>query len=161
MILDERYVLVNEICEKNNVAMSNFSPLASDDILIESNAVIKSGGTTVIDKTSGLLPNYIYELANSHQYTDLTGLMPVNILKEEFYLNDTQIEKLGELVDIKGETFTKKFFRPSEEILKVFCNPKLVVYPLNNIEIQEDYAKDLISKKQFKQIDAKTFLVWY
>ena len=161
MILDERYVLVNEICEKNKVAMSNFSPLASDDMLIEAESVIKSGGTTVIDKTSGLLPNYIYELANSHQYTDLSGLIPINVIKEDFYLNDAQLERLGEVIDIKGETFTKKFFKPNEDILKVFCNPKLVIYPLNNIEIQEDYAKDLVAKKQFKQIDAKTFLVWY
>lgn len=157
MILTKDYVLVNEICKREGIAMSNFSPLANDDMLIETEAVIKVGATTVINKSSSVLPKYIRELANKHTYTNLEGLMILNELKEEYYLEMSKIKRIGEIVDVED----KKFVRLSEDLMSIFSNPKLVIYPIDKSEIEQPFMKDIIEKKQFKQIDKSTFLTWY
>lgn len=157
MIFNANHILVNEITNHHKVAVSNFSPLAKEDILLETDAVIKRGGTMVIDKTSALLPQYIQDLANSTPCTDLTGLTTVSDLKEEFYLTTAHIKKMGEIISIED----KKFVRLEEDYLKIFSNPKWVIYPVNKDEIEDAEMEELIEKKQFKQIDKNTFLTWY
>jgi len=157
MILTNEYVLVNEICKKEGIAMSNFSPLANDINLTETDTVIKFGATTVINKNSVLLPNYIRELANKHEYTNLEGLIILNELKDEYYLELSKIKRIGDIIDV-GD---KKFVRLSEDLIPIFSNPKLVIYPIDKSEIEQPFMKDIINKKQFKQIDKNTFLTWY
>lgn len=157
MILNSNYVLVNEIVAHHKIAMSNFSPLANDLVLINNNVVIKRGGTTVIDKTSKLLPIYIQELLNNTVHTDLTDLMLHTDLCEDYYLTDGQINRIGKLVLIEK----KKFIRLNEDILPIFKNPKWVIYPVTKDEIRDSDMKDIVYKKQFKQIERETFLTWY
>lgn len=157
MLLNSNHVLVNEICKQQGVAMSNFSPLSSDYMLSETNSVYKQGGTTVIDRTSILLPTYIRELALKTKHTDLTGLMMVSELKDEYYLDQKQIEKLGELVTVCD----KKFVKLNPDFLQIFSNPKWIIYPVSKDEIEDAELSDIVKKKQFKQIDKNTFLTWY
>jgi hypothetical protein len=157
MILTKNYVLVNEIANQHKVKISNFSPLGNDERLIESEAVVKSSGTMVIDRTSNDLPQYIKDLVLNTNHTDLSGLFIMNELKDEFYLTSSQIDKIGLVIDIEK----KKFVRINDDFNYIFENPKLVIYPIDKSEIGDASMKDIIDKKQFKQIDKNTFLTWY
>lgn len=157
MILNEKYVLVNEIAQHHNIAISNFSPLANDEMLLRTQAVIKKSGTMVIDKTSKHLPVYISELSNDTPHTDLTGLIMYSELEEDYYLSDSQIRKIGQITILEK----KKFVRLQEDLYKVFSNNRWIIYPVDKTDICSNELKDIVNKKQFKQIDRETFLTWY
>lgn len=157
MILNKKYVLVNEIAQQHDIAISNFSPLANDELLLRTNAVIKKSGTMVIDKTSVNLPSYIYDLANSTEHTDLTDLMMYSELEEDFYLTSSQIKKIGQIISLDK----KKFVKINTDLFPVFSNTKWIIYPVDKQDICSSDLSDIVSKKQFKQIDRETFLTWY
>lgn len=157
MILNSNFVLVNEVVNQHDIAMSNFSPLSNDSVLVDNNVVVKRGGTTVIDKSSMLLPVYIRDLLNNTTHTDLTNLFILSDLTDEYYLTESQAKKLGELVLIDK----KKFIRIEKDLMNIFGNPKWVIYPVTKDEIVHKDLSDIVRKKQFKQIDKETFLTWY
>lgn len=157
MVLNSNHILVAEIVKKHGVSVANFSPLAKDETLVSTGGYIKVGGTTIIDKTSKFLPNYIKEMACSGGYTDLSGYFMANDLREDYYLSDEQIKKIGTNVSISG----KSFIKIDESLIEIFTNPRWTVYPLTKEEIVTQDMEDLVEKKQFKQIDKNTFLVWY
>lgn len=157
MILNDSYILVNEIAKNHNISISNFSPLSTDDSLIESKSIIKKSGTTVINRDSVFLPKYIKKLANEGEYTNLDGLIMMSCLKDDYYIEEKYVSKIGKMIEIEG----KKFVKLNEDLMHIFSNEKLVIYPIHLDEIEEDYMKEIIEKKQFKQIDKKMFLTWY
>jgi hypothetical protein len=158
-MITKKYILVNEIARLNNVKISNFSPLGNDDMLIESGAVIKSGATMLIDKTSNVLPLYIKGFATKDlDYTDLSGLVMVSQLREEFYLTAVQIERMSEeIITIEGKRFSKL----KEGFVDIFKRENCIIYPVSKNEIEDIGLADIVKNKQFKQIDKNTFLTWY
>ena len=157
MVLNSNHVLVTEIVKLHGISVANFSPLSKDETLTSTHGYIKVGGTTIIDKTSKFLPNYIKEMANKGSYTDLTGYFMVNDLRDDYYLNDDQISKIGKVVSISGKTFIKI----DESLLPVFTDPRWTIYPVSKEDISDSELNEIINKRQFKQIDKSTFLTWY
>ena len=157
MYLTSNYVLVNEIMKHHKVTASNFSPLSNNDEMISQKVVLKNGTTTVIDKTSLLLPSYIRKLANTTNHTDLTGHIMYNYLVDDYYLTNSQIKRIGTVVHICG----KKFIKFTPEYANIFSKPNRVIYPILKTEIVKSDMKEIVKTRQFKQIDPDTFLVWY
>jgi len=89
--------------------------------------------------------------------------MAINDMKEKYYLTIKQIKKIGKIVEVGGNNVKKgkKFFKPNDDLLPIFSNPNLIIYPIDKDEIESPALKEIIENKQFKQIDENTFLTWY
>ena len=149
------YILGTEIAEKGNFHQANISMLLSDFGLIEGDDYLKFGGVVLINKKSPLLPNYIREVIENNDFTDLSKYLPKVYFMDILENQTSNIKDKFEEVTISS----KKFVKIDDELQELFNNDNLIKTAVDNSEIPELAANDYI--KGSIKLSNKKSLVWY
>lgn len=75
MFIPSNYILANELAEKGNIHVANFSMLHNNLSNLGLPDTLKYGNCVFVDKNSNFLPKYIKDLANNPEieYTDMSN----------------------------------------------------------------------------------------
>ena len=161
MFIPPYYALSNEIAEKSDISIANFSMLRKN---MEDNniadVIIKYGNCTFVNTRSHLLPNYLKK-AVQYEYTKMDDLLLVSYItteyecsKEEFIkaFQDTGFESIEE-VKISGKIFLKV----SEDFINLLKNK--IITNISKVETDNCLRdKDIDGAMQLSK---DNYLVWY
>lgn len=164
MLLTEDYVLSNEVSEKGNIHIANFSNFAKH---IQENdiqgVVIKQGNCTFLNMYSPYLPKNFREIINSNKFTSLNNSILSTYFCTQFQclkgeiLKAKKTEKNMDIIINEFKVSKKSFLRFDDNISSIFNKSIITNIPKKDFEecIQENYIEDGV------RLSRNNYLVWY
>lgn len=161
MFLSKDYVLGNELIEKMGIKIGNVS-VAHKELEEVGNEtdIIKLNNCSFLNKNSTMLPKNLTQGLNQYEFTDISKMLPMSYVLEEFKLNKAMLEKLllespifQEKIKISG----KNFIKFSDEFINNVSSA--IIYVLNEQEKEECLKDESIDG--FLKLGSNKYLTWY
>lgn len=157
MFLNKEYVLANELVQKMGINIANISMLKKQFEDNDDRYSIQSlNNCSFINKKATLLPKYIKDGLDSHEFTDMSDKLPCTWVKEEYQITEKEL-KQSNLVISKEKISGKQFYVFSPDFVKTMKNK--IGYVLDEKETMKCY--------QLKQIEGyiklknNKYFTWY
>lgn len=160
MFIPKNYVLSNEMADKGNIHIANFSILYNK--LEENNklegTMLKYGNSTFVNTKSPSLPAYIKDLCKNHKYTDLSDCVLKTYMVTECNLNaNSLLYALSDYNPKITKVSNKEFIKFDKKFVNMLQNKVLNV--LTREDTLDCEKEGYIDGKI--QLQKNKYLTWY